>query len=131
VWQAIVAERIRRNSVNTLVLYTHQRPHNDEDTKHEIKRAAPTSSLIKKSQIMATPLTVPRLNRPISPTQNGVLKAPSLSIVLRHSESGSHPPPPASTSEEEEPPPKMMKWPGLEEVMEAFQRYHQGILHNL
>ncbi|XP_059484898.1 genetic suppressor element 1-like [Neocloeon triangulifer] len=123
-WQQILSERVRRKSINAVVLYTSQQNQLKKEATAEeasLPKAPPSKSRLSKMCSPSSQLLVPRPSRPISPVNNGVMRpsVSKLSCLLPVAQRR------ASSSDEEEieVPTKVPKWTGIEEVMEAYQKY--------
>nr|CAD7198879.1 unnamed protein product [Timema douglasi] len=116
IWQTVIAERLRRNAVSSLVEYcrkvqmcTRGDPNRDSPDRSERPRRVRLAFGIKRPASPDT-LVVPGMNGLLRPSwllSNGVKRL----AVMEEDKGG----------EEEGP----LRWPGLEAVMEAYHRYQQ------
>jgi len=134
-WQHVLMERVRRKSINSVVLYTsHQNQIKNEvvvinDPVSDTAKEAPPKRPPKMSS-PCTQLTVPRPTSSCLPSpavvNNGAVRSQVSKMACLSSTAHRR----ASSSEDDELPAKVPKWGGLEEVMEAYQRYTKGENNN-
>lgn len=142
-WQHVLSDRVRRNSINPVVLYTrHQNQIKREAPM--VKEPNPAKELLaaakrpSKEASPCTQLNVPRptLSSAASPSaassavvvvNNGAVRSQVSKMACLPSTAHRR----ASSSEDDDLPAKVPKWNGIEEVMEAYQRYVKGIYISL
>jgi hypothetical protein len=137
-WQHSLSDRFRRNSINPVVLYTR----NQNQLKREasaIKEPGggakePMAKRPSKEPSPCTQLNVPRptlssaappsaAGSAVAVVNNGAVRSQVSKMACLPSTAHRR----ASSSEDDDLPAKVPKWNGIEEVMEAYQRYVKGM----
>jgi hypothetical protein len=140
-----LSDRVRRNSINSVVLYTrHQNQMKREAPaiKEPLGGARELNAAAKRSSKEASPCTQLNVPRPmlssVAPppsaagsavvvVNNGAVRSPVSKMACLPSTAHRR----ASSSEDDDLPAKVPKWNGIEEVMEAYQRYVKGVYLSL
>lgn len=143
IWQAVLAERLRRKCINSVVVYCNRasgKDHTDLTNKvtdgmesDRLLRVIPEVPNRAKTKRPLSPVTSEKVLVLPVPGQNGtrpllhIANTPSVVLlqngVKRMAADKDWTDGPESPVAEEEKP----RWSGIEEIMEAYQRYSQGL----